>query len=89
MPIRIQDTRGTKGYNSTSPTQPSLLLAAVIEDNIPRVRALLSDRDNIDSALVEAHLLRRTNVIPILKEESQLKENDVIKKVLKVSVIFT
>lgn len=63
--------------------QPSLLLAAVIEDNIPRVRALLSDRDNIDSALVEAHLLRRTNVIPILKEESQLKENDVIKKVLK------
>ncbi|XP_063592779.1 uncharacterized protein LOC134769928 [Penaeus indicus] len=63
--------------------QPSPLLAAVAEDNIPQVRALLSDGGSPDNALVEAHLLRRTDVIPILIEKSQLTGNGVIKMVLR------
>ncbi|XP_047489565.1 uncharacterized protein LOC125039546 isoform X2 [Penaeus chinensis] len=63
--------------------KPSLLLAAVAEDNIPQVRALLSDVGSLDNALVEAHLLRRADVIPILREKSLLTDNDVIKMVLR------
>ncbi|XP_042886289.1 uncharacterized protein LOC122262348 isoform X2 [Penaeus japonicus] len=62
--------------------KPSSLLSAVAEDKDIQIMALPCTED-FDSALIEAHLLRRTNLLPFLKTRSKLGENEVITKVLK------